>query len=87
MSAKLATLGFLKINVFQNKCYDVIIYICDVTNKILLCDSNYIVFVEFGDSMEHFYDRSYHNLNLIGIAPRKPSILSSAFGSSSIIWD
>ena len=52
MSAKLATPGFLKIKMFRNKVYDVIIpnydvtniipdY--DVTNKILSRESNYIV--------------------------------------------
>ena len=43
MSAKLATLGLLKIKVFWNKGYDVITPVCDVTNKILSHDSNYIV--------------------------------------------
>ena len=43
MSAKLATPGFLKIKIFQNKGYDVIILDFDVTNKVLPCDSNYIV--------------------------------------------
>ena len=43
MSAKLATLGFLKLKVFQNKGYDVIISIHGSTNKILLRDSNYIL--------------------------------------------
>ena len=43
MSAKIATLGLLKIEVFWNKGYDVIISIHDVTNSILLLDSNYIV--------------------------------------------
>ena len=33
MSAKLATLGFLKIKVFQNKGYDVIISSHDVPTK------------------------------------------------------
>ena len=42
MSAKLATLGLLKINVFWNKDYDVITSACDTTNKILSRDSNYI---------------------------------------------
>ena len=42
-SAKLATLGLLKSNIFWNKGYGVIIFIHDVTNKILLRDSNYIV--------------------------------------------
>ena len=41
MSAKLATLGFLKIKSFQKKDYDVIVYVHDVTNKILLRDSNH----------------------------------------------
>ena len=42
MSAKMATLGLLKMKVFWNKVYDVIIYLHDVTNKILPHDSNYI---------------------------------------------
>ena len=42
-SAKMATLGLLKIKVFYNKDYDVIIYVYDVINKNLLRDSNYIV--------------------------------------------
>ena len=54
MSAKLATQGLLKIKVFRNKGYDVIIYVHDVNNQILLCDSNYIVDVvmrpKFGNS-------------------------------------
>ena len=54
MSAKMATPGFLKITVFWNKGHDVIIYIHDVTNKILSRDSNYIVDVvmrpKFGNS-------------------------------------
>ena len=43
MSAKLATLGLLKIKVFRNKDYDVIFSVYDVTNKILLLNSSYIV--------------------------------------------
>ena len=43
MSAKMATPGLLKITVFWNKGYDVIISVDDVTNKILSRDSNYIV--------------------------------------------
>ena len=42
MSAKMATLGFLKIKVFWNKCYDVINPVYDITKKILFCDSDYI---------------------------------------------
>ena len=40
MSAKMATLGLLKIKVFWNKGYDVIIYVHDVTNQILSLDPN-----------------------------------------------
>ena len=43
MPAKMATLALLKIKVFRNKGYDVIISIYDVINKILLRDSNFIV--------------------------------------------
>ena len=43
MSAKMATLGFLKMNVFSNKGYDVMISVDDVINKSLSNDSNYIV--------------------------------------------
>ena len=43
MSAKMATPGLLKITVFWNKGYDVIISLDDVTNKILSRDSNYIL--------------------------------------------
>ena len=35
MSAKMATLGLLKIKVFWNQGYDIIIYVCDITCKIL----------------------------------------------------
>ena len=43
MSAKSATLGFRKIKALKIKGYDVIISVHEVTNKILSCDSNYIV--------------------------------------------
>ena len=43
MSAEMVTPGLLKITVFWNKGYDVIISVDDVTNKILTRDSNYIV--------------------------------------------
>ena len=41
--AKMATPGLLKITVFWNKGYDVIISVDEVTNKILSRGSNYIV--------------------------------------------
>ena len=43
MLAKMATPGLLKITLFQNKGYDVIVPAVDVTNKILSRDSVYIV--------------------------------------------
>ena len=43
MSLKMATPGLLKITVFLNKGYDVIISVDDVTSKVLSRDSNYIV--------------------------------------------
>ena len=50
----MATLGLLKITVFWNKDYDVIISVDDVTNTFLSGDSNYIVDVfmwpKFGNS-------------------------------------
>ena len=53
MSAKLAALSLLKIKIFWNKGYDIIIYIHVITNKILSRDSNYKVDVvirpKFGD--------------------------------------
>ena len=42
MPAKMATPSLLKITLFPNKGYDVIIPVDDVTNKILSRDSNYI---------------------------------------------
>ena len=54
ISTKMASPGLLKITVFWNKGYDVIISVDDVTNKILSRDSNYIVDVfmwsKFGNS-------------------------------------
>ena len=54
MSAKMAAPGLLKITVFWNKDYDVIIPVDDVSNKILSRDSNYIVdvsmWLKFGNS-------------------------------------
>ena len=54
MSAKMVTLGLLKIKVFWNKEFDVIVSVHDVINKILSCDSDYIVngimWPKFGNS-------------------------------------
>ena len=43
MSAKITTPGLLKIRVFLNKVYDVIVFVHDVTNKIVPHDWNYII--------------------------------------------
>ena len=43
MPAKMAASGLLKITIFWNKGYDVIVPVEDVTNKIVSRDSNYIV--------------------------------------------
>ena len=43
MSAEMVTPGLLKITVFWNKGHGIIISVHDVTSKILLRDSNYIV--------------------------------------------
>ena len=42
-SAKMATLGIIKIKLFWNKGYGGIISVHDVANKILSRESNYIV--------------------------------------------
>ena len=56
IAAKLATPGLLKIKIFQNKGYDVIIPDYGVTNKTLSRDSN--CFVEFGNSSIFMRDLS-----------------------------
>ena len=52
--AKMHTLGLLKIKLFWNKSYDVIISAFDITNRVLSYDSNYIVdalvYPKFGNS-------------------------------------
>ena len=69
MSAKMITLGLLKIKVFWNKGYHIIISLHNVTNKILSRDSNSIAGVvmwpKFGNSSISM--TSYHNLNFLGI--------------------
>ena len=75
MSEILATLGPLKMKVFWNKGYDVIIFTYDVTDKILSRDSYYIIDVvmwqKFGNSSISMRE-VYHNLNFIRIWPEKP---------------
>ena len=70
MSAKLATLGPLKIKVYWNKGYD-------VTNKIISSDSNYTVYVVIWSKFDNssIYEKSYYNLNFIKIWPQKTIFL------------
>ena len=43
MLAKILTLDLVKIKVVWGKGYDLIISVCDVTNKVLSHNSNYVV--------------------------------------------
>ena len=43
MAVKMAAVDFVKIRVYLNKGYDVILFAHTLTNKILLHESNYIV--------------------------------------------
>ena len=53
-SAKMATLGFLKEEVFWSKVIDVKISVEEVTNKILSRDSNYITDVVIGSKFGNY---------------------------------
>ena len=85
ISAKLATLGLLKIKVPWNKSNDATISAYDVNNKILSCDSNYIVdvvmWLMFGISMRELIITS------ISFDQKNFFFLRGALGSSSIICD
>ena len=54
MSANMTTLVLLKIEVFWNKDYDVIIFFLDVTNNVSSRDSSYavdmVMWPKFGNS-------------------------------------
>ena len=43
ISAKMANLGLLKLKLFWNKGYDIIVSVYDATKNFLSCDSNYFV--------------------------------------------
>ena len=92
MSAKMATLGLLKIKVFWNKDYDVIICVHDVTNKILSRHSNYIVNVviwpKFGKSSSSMKELIITSMFYKDLTRKIwPLFLRGALGSSSIVWD
>ena len=79
MLAKMATPGFLKLKLFWNKGYDVIISVHDVINKILSRDSNYI-----GDVVMW---PKFSNYSISMDLTRKHAFLRGGLGWSSIIWD
>ena len=87
MSAKLATPDFL--NLFWNKDYEVMIFVFDITNKILSRNSNSIVDLvmlpKFGNSSISM--RKVTLMRLKWIWPEKTIFLRSALDSSSIILD
>ena len=70
MSAKMATPGLLKLTLFWNKGYDVIIPVDHVSNKLLSRDSNCIVDVQ---------PQFYKDLT------RKTAFYRVGLGSNSII--
>ena len=75
MSAKLATPGILEINAFWKKVLDVVISIHDVTNRILLRNSNYIVDVVI-----------WPKLGNCGISMREVIIISILQGLDQKDW-
>ena len=89
MSGKRATPGPLKITVFWNKVYDVIIPDDDVINKILSHNSNYIVDVFLWPMFGNF-TISMREVIAVSISQdltRKTAFLRGGLGSSSITWD
>ena len=87
MLAKIAHPGLLKITVFWNKGYEVIISVNDVTNKILWHGSNYIVdalmwlkFVTVAFLWEKLSQPQFYK-----DLTRKTAFLRGGLGSSSII--
>ena len=83
MSAKLATLGLLKINGFWNIGYDVIISVHDFTSKIISRDSNYVV---DGVMWPKFVNSNICRRKVI-IKHWKTTFLRGGLCSSSIILD
>ena len=87
ISAKLATLGLLKIKVFWNIDYDLIISVHDVTNKILSHNSNYnedvVMWPKFGNSS--IFMREIIIISTLKGFDQKSQFFRGALGSSSII--
>ena len=89
MSAKMANPGLLKITVFWNKSYDIIIPVNDVTSKVVSRDSNYTVDVlmrpKFGNSTISM--KEVITTSVLQGLTRKTAFLRGGLVSSSIIWD
>ena len=90
VSVKLATLHLLKIELFWNKGYKAIVFVDDVTNKVLSLESNYfldvVIWPKFGN-----FSISMREVIITSVLQRfdqkKPIFLRCALGLSSIIWD
>ena len=80
ISAKLAAPNLLKVNVFWNKVYDVIILVHDI--KRLSCDSKYIVDL----FMWLDFDNSSVSKREAIATLKKQTFLSGGLGLRLIIW-
>ena len=67
MSAKMATPGLLKIKVFWKEGYEVIIFVHEITSKILSRDSDYIVDVIMWPKFGSFSRTSMREVVIITI--------------------
>ena len=76
----MATPGVFEINIFWNKGYGFLISVHDITNKILLRDSNYIVSVFMWQWFGNSSEKSYHKLNFISIWPESLLFLGCGLG-------
>ena len=85
ISAKMASLGLLKIKVFWNKGHDIIISVYEVTNKNLSRDLNYIADVVMWPKLTKFSNSSISMWDVS--KPQFYKDLMCGLGSGSVIWD
>ena len=89
ISAKLTTLGILKIKLFWNEGYDAIISVPGVNNKILSHESNYIndslMWQELGNSS--IYMTEVVMASILQGFDQKNQFFRATPGLSSIIWN
>ena len=86
ISANLATLGLLEIKAFWNKGYYAIIYVYDVTNKILSRESNSIANVVMSPKFSSISIREVFITSILWRFDQKKQIfLRDALASSPII--